>query len=135
MLSRKSLLLAVVAFAPYNLCYAGEGAVGRFGSYNLAVGQEIRYEVRYGSWLDRSDGKPEIPRDKDGLPECDSHEMRLFVVARNADGSFRVVVETTSVADYPLVFRANLFPNGEVIHEASSMPIYPEETTRLTRVS
>ena len=98
-----------------------------FPMYHIAVGTELCYELRSGDWFDGPDGKPEIPREEDGSPKYDRHELRLFVTARDDDGGFRVVTSGNSVAGYPLVSYGKLFANGQVAYEPALMPIFAED--------
>ncbi|HVX11943.1 MAG TPA: TlpA disulfide reductase family protein [Pirellulales bacterium] len=131
MRSRECLLIVAMGSVLVASMCGGARAVEGIRAYNLVVGRELRYERRFGSWIDRADGKPEIPREDDGLPKGERHDLRLFVTAKNDDGSFHVVIDTHSAADYPLVTQAELFPDGRIVHDPPSMPILPEDTLQL----
>lgn len=122
-----SSLLGIVTAVSCAVTYGSERKSGQIGSYDLAVGQEFRFEVRSGTWLDGPDGKPEIPREDDGSPKRKQYTSRVYVTARNDDGSLHIVASTTSVADYPLVYEADLFLNGRVVYSPTSMPMLPED--------
>jgi peroxiredoxin len=114
----------------FSALWAGADAAppARFG---LAVGQELRYAVRTGIWFDGPDGKPNIPREKDGSPKYDRHDLTLFVTARNADGGFRVVLKTRSAAGQPLLTFADLSSDGRIVWTPSGMPALEHDTPRM----
>lgn len=82
--------------------------------FTLSPGLEMRFRVRAGYWYDGEDGKPEIQRQEDGTPAYERSQTTFVVLNQQPNGSFRVVMNGTSVTGDSFISWFELFPNGQL---------------------
>ena len=64
--------------------------------FALESGLELRYAVKFANWFDGKDGKPDIAREADGTPRYEKSDLTIYVLGRQPDGSFRVLMQRNS---------------------------------------
>jgi peroxiredoxin len=96
----------------------------------LEPGLELRYTVKMGIWFDGKDGKPRIPREADGSPKFQKSDLTIYVLGRQLDGSFRVLMQRMSTAESPVITWADLSPDGRLTPIPSATPILEFDTLR-----
>jgi len=98
--------------------------------FALESGLELRYTVKFANWFDGKDGKPAIAREADGTKRYEKSDPNIYVLGRQPDGSFRVVMQRYSEPGSPLFTWADMFPDGRLTLIPSAMPILEFDSIR-----
>src|SRR3954453_6357353 len=117
-------------FALLGLIWAAAAGAAEVPRFALEPGLELHYAVKYGNWFDGKDGKPTIPREADGSPKYEKFDTTIFVLAKQPDGGFRVLMHTKSGGGYPLITWADLFPDGRLHLLPAAMPVLEFDSLR-----
>jgi peroxiredoxin len=98
--------------------------------FALESGLELRYTVKFATWFDGKDGKPDIAREVDGTPRYEKSDLTIYVLGRQPDASFRVLMQRDSKPGPPLITWADLFLDGRMTLIPSAMPILEFDSIR-----
>jgi hypothetical protein len=90
--------------------------------FALESGLELSYTVKFANWFDGTDGKPDIAREVDGSPTYKKSDLTIYVLGRQPDGSFRVLMQRSWEPGSPLITWADLFLDGRLTLIPSAMP-------------
>ena len=88
-----------------------QSGVPRFA---LQPGMELCFDVQAGYWFDDKDGKPDIPINEDGSPKYERSTTTYFVLNRQTNGSFRVVMQGASGTEDSFFTWFDLYPDGRL---------------------
>jgi peroxiredoxin len=98
--------------------------------FALESGLELRYTAKFANGFDGTDGKPDIAREAEGTPTYKKSELNIYVLGRQPDGSFRVLMQRNSEPGFPLITWADLFLDGRLTLIPAAMPILEFDSIR-----